>query len=352
MNTSHAKPASLPTTYAASSRDGLLEGLIVDGSRGQYAVETETATYRCTIRGRLRKQLDYTKSKGGGQRVQRVHVNVHDPVAVGDRVRIRPVGGTTGVIEEVVARAGGAFSRRDPDAGRGTLTSVAGLDQLIAVFAAREPAPHLRLLDRMIAVAEPQGLEVLVCLNKCDQGVAPWLAARLEVYRALGYRVLRTSATSGEGVAELREALAGRTSAFVGPSGAGKSSLLNAVQPGLALAVSSVSASTGKGRHTTTSARLCRLDGPHGGYIADTAGIRALALPPGSAGELARSFREFHPYQAQCHLSDCTHVHEPGCAVRTAVQTGTIDGERYASYRGLVASETSRDDTMGDIHHT
>jgi ribosome biogenesis GTPase len=265
-----------------------------------------------------------------------------DPVALGDRVRVLPTGGDSGVIEQVVARAGGAFTRRDPNAGAGNLalTTVAGLDQLIAVFAAREPAPHLRLLDRLLVLAESQSIVALICLNKVDQQPDDWLLERLEVYRAMGYPVVMTSAATGTGTSELRGRLAGHTSAFVGPSGVGKSSLLNAVQPGLALRVSAIGETTHKGRHTTTGTRLVALDDGDG-YIADTAGIRALALGAASLHHLDACFREFAPYLGQCRLSDCTHLHEPDCAIHAAVVDGTLDSERYESYGKLFAEKST-----------
>jgi len=136
-------------------------------------------------------------------------------------VRVLATGGGNGVIEEVIARAGGAFTRADPNAGRSQIRSVAGLDQMIAVFAAREPAPHLRTLDRFLALAESQEIEAAICINKVDLGVEPWLTERLAAYRAIGYPVLETSAELGIGLAALREQLAGRTSALLGPSGVG-----------------------------------------------------------------------------------------------------------------------------------
>jgi ribosome biogenesis GTPase len=266
-------------------------------------------------------------------------VREHDPVAVGDRVRVLPTGGDTGVIEQVIARAGGAFTRRDPNAGAGNLalTTVTGLDQLITVFAAREPAPHLRLLDRMLVLAESQSIATLICLNKVDQQPEAWLLERLEVYRAIGYPVVMTSAATGAGLRELRGYLSGRTSAFVGPSGVGKSSLLNAVQPGLAQRVSAIGETTHKGRHTTTGARLVALDDAEGGYLADTAGIRALALGVSSLSHLDTCFREFAPYLGRCRHSNCTHLREPDCAVRAALTTGRLDSERYESYSKLFA---------------
>ena len=328
--------ASDSRSQTSGSAASLLEGLVVDGSRGQYRVETTAGTVTCVIRGRLRKQLIYPTSQSTRKGVRKVEVKVHDPVAVGDRVRVLLTGGGTGVIEEVVARAGAAFTRGDADPGRGALTTVAGLDLMVAVFAAQNPEPHLRMLDRFLVVAEAQDVAALICLNKVDLGVAPWLSERLAVYRDIGYDVLETSAEHGAGVAELRARLAGHISALLGPSGVGKSSLLNALEPELGLRVSAVSTSTNKGRHTTTSTRLVPLAGPAGGYLADTAGIRALALSPSALARLDTCFREFRQYLGDCHLSDCTHAQEPGCAVRQALRERRVDRQRYDSYLRLL----------------
>ena len=316
---------------------GIIEGLIVEGSRGMYRVETAEGPLLCSIRGRLRKQFTYAKSGQTSARhsVKSVKVQAHDPVSIGDRVRVLPSGGGEGTIEEVVARAGGSFSRADPDKGRGRLTSIAGLDQLIATFATQDPTPHLRLLDRLLILAEAQDLAAAICIGKLDLGLEPWLAARLEVYRGLGYPVYLVSAQTGEGVAELRDALAGSTSALLGPSGVGKSSLLNAIQPGLGQKVGAIGMTTNKGRHTTTGTRLFPLDGPAGGYLADTAGFRSLALSADALDRLDWCFREFRPYLDECGHNDCSHLHEPNCAVRAALSAGKIDPERYDSYRRL-----------------
>jgi ribosome biogenesis GTPase len=203
---------------------------------------------------------------------------------------------------------------------------------MILVFAAREPTPHPRLLDRFLVLAEAQRVPAIVVINKVDLGVEPWLAERLTMYRGLGYPVIQASAATGEGVAELRQRLAGRVSALLGPSGVGKSSLLNALQPELGQRVSAVGATTHKGRHTTTGTRLCPLEGPEGGYIADTAGIRALALAGGAIAALDRCFVEFQPLLGGCHHRDCAHLTEPGCVIRAAVRTGNVDRARYESY--------------------
>jgi ribosome biogenesis GTPase len=318
--------------FPAATEPALAEGLIVSGSRGLYDVQTPDGLLRCTIRGRLRKQLEYPESNGKHRSVRNARVKEHDPVAVGDRVRALPTGDGTGVIAEVIARAGGSFTRGDPDRGQGRLTTIAGLDQMILVFAAREPTPHLRLLDRFLVLAETQRAPATIVINKVDLGVESWLAERLALYRTLGYPVIQASAATGEGVAELRQCLAGRVSALLGPSGVGKSSLLNALQPELAQRVSAVGTTTHKGRHTTTGTRLCPLEGPEGGYIADTAGIRALALAGSATAALDRAFVEFRPLLGDCHHRDCAHLTEPGCAIREAVRVGAVDRARYESY--------------------
>jgi ribosome biogenesis GTPase len=318
--------------------DGLLEGLIVDGSRGQYRVETQQGDFLCTIRGKLRKELEYPESTGARQSVRKVKVREKDPVAIGDRVALLPTSGGAGVIERVLARSGGSFTRGDPDPGGGALTSVASLDQLVMVFAAREPTPHLRLLDRFLVIAEAQELTAVICINKADLAVPSWLRERLAVYRQIGYPVVLASAEHGEGLDELRARLTGRVSAFVGPSGVGKSSLLNALQPDLGQRVRAIGETTHKGRHTTTGARLFPLE--CGGYVADTAGIRSLAVSSHET-RLDFCFPEFRPYLGTCRLADCTHIHEPGCAVLAAVEARTLDAERYDSYCRLLTGEAA-----------
>jgi ribosome biogenesis GTPase len=157
------------------------------------------------------------------------------------------------------------------------------------------------------------------------------------LYTEIGYRVIYTSANDRHGVDELREALINKISAFAGPSGVGKSSLLNAVQPGLGLAVNEVSTAINKGKHTTVTREMFALDG--GGYVADTPGWRALALWDTSPEEIDAYFPELAPLVSDCQFSDCTHVHEPGCAVRAALDAGKIHAERYESYLKLRAGQ-------------
>lgn len=346
-NTSSREP-KITSVRPESDRERLIEGLIVDGSRGQYRVEAPQGTFVCTIRGRLRKELTYPESTSAHRRVRDVKVIAKDPATVGDRVRILPTGGATGVIEEVIARTGGSFTRDDPKRGGGNLTTVAGLDQLVLVFAARDPEPHLRLLDRLLVLAEAQEVAVLICVNKADLGLSSELTSQLEVYRRIGYTVVLASAAEGRGIEELSAHLEQRVSAFVGPSGVGKSSLLNAIQPELAQRVGSVGATTHKGRHTTTGSRLFALDGPRGGYIADTAGIRTLGFFDGTIDRLDACFREFRPYLGGCRLADCRHLTEPDCVIREAARRGEIAPARYESYRRLASGADGVPESHGD----
>jgi ribosome biogenesis GTPase len=186
------------------------------------------------------------------------------------------------------------------------------------------------MLDRFLVIAEKQSIPAIVIANKIDLvGLA---AARQSFghYEPLGYPVFYTSARSGEGVERLRYQLTGKVSVFAGPSGAGKSSLLNWLLPELELAVREVSRATRKGRHTTVVREMFHL--PSGGYIADTPGLKALALWDILPEELDGYFPELRQRVAQCPFSDCTHIHEPGCAVRAAVEQGEVHEQRYNSY--------------------
>lgn len=332
--------ATIETSQAPEhSGADLVEGLITEGSRGRYRVEGPHGALWCVVRGRLRKELTYPVSTSARRTAQTVKVIQRDPVAIGDRVQARPTGGGEGVIERIVTRADAAsISRDDPDPDGRKLTAVRGIEQIVAVFAAREPEPHLRLADRFSVLAEAQGATFILCVNKADQGIEPWLRERLSVYTRIGYEVVETSAATGEGVERLRTLLTGRVSALTGPSGVGKSSLLNALEPGLALRVSAVSDSTGKGRHTTTGARMVPLSGEAGGWLADTAGIRALSL--GKMSDLRKYFREFRNVRGSCGFGNCQHLSEPGCAIIAAAQSGAIDLQRYDSYRRLVGAGT------------
>ncbi len=302
-----------------------IEGLIVKAISGFYTVVlADGSEVICRLPGRLKQEWQQSGL-----------------AAVGDRVNISLIEGedeAAGLVEEILPRRN-ALSRSRPVAHSRQLASdqeqvlVANIDQVIFVFSLRKPATNLRKLDRMLVVTEKEGLPAVICVNKIDLGSESEARAEFQVYADIGYPLLLTSARTGAGVAELAALLQGKISVLAGSSGVGKSSLLNAVQPGLGLKISQVSKATEKGLHTTRFAELIPLE--RGGYVADTPGIRGWALYDIEPDELDGYFREIAPLVAHCQFSDCTHEHEPGCAVQAAVKAGKIAAERVESYHRL-----------------
>lgn len=295
-----------------------LHGLILKAQSGFFTVETGQGLFVCRLRGKLKQG----RHRG-------------DIAAVGDRVQITVLPDGSGVIEKVEERQR-AIVRLDPrPQGEYQQVLLANPDQAVFVFACAHPAPRLRMLDRFLVIAEKQRVPALIVANKTDLVKDPQEIFGL--YETIGYRVLYTSTQTGSGIDELHEALKGKISALAGPSGAGKSSLLNAIQPGLGLAVREISAAMDKGKHTTVARQLFPLEG--GGYVADTPGWKSLALWDTQPEELDAYFPELRHLVAHCQFSDCTHIHEPGCAVRRALEEGTIHPQRYDSYLRLRAGE-------------
>ncbi len=211
---------------------------------------------------------------------------------------------------------------------------VANVDQLVAVVSLVEPVLKPHLIDRYAACAQLGGLTPVVCLNKADlvppEAVQPLIGA----YSQLGVTCFLTSVHTGLGLDRLRRVLADRSTVIAGQSGVGKSSLLNAIQPGLGLRVREVSDVNQKGKHTTTTAQLLKLD--IGGYVVDTPGVRQLALWNVQPGEVEGFFPEFRPFVPLCPFPDCTHTHEAGCAIKRAIARRQIAERRYVSYLGLL----------------
>ncbi len=289
------------------------KGLIVRTQSGFFTVKTETGYYACRLRGRLKQ----------GPREG-------DVAAIGDWVWITRLDAETGMIEVIEPRHS-MISRMAPQPqGEYQQIIIANPDQAFFVFACAEPEPRLGMLDRFLVISEKQNLPAIIIANKVDLVEIERARSLFGHYVTLGYEVIYSSAKTGQGLDVMKERLFGNISVFAGPSGVGKSSLLNSIQPGLGLAYQEISGATSKGRHTTVFRELFPVEG--GGYVADTPGLKALALWDIEPEELDAYFPEMRPLVESCQFSDCTHVHEPGCAVLSAVELGEIHPRRYQSY--------------------
>ena len=274
------------------------EGIVIQSNGGFYYVEAADAVYTCRARGIFRKQ---------GM----------TPVA-GDRVTISVEEDGTGVLESVLERKNSLV--RPP---------VANVDLLVLVASVCQPKTNTLVLDKMIAVAEKKGICPIIVINKSDLGDPSALET---IYRSTGIEWFTVSAKDPATLEPLRRRLAGQISVFAGNSGVGKSSILNGIDPSLALSTGEISQKLGRGRHTTRTATLYHLAE---GYLVDTPGFSSLDLEmvePIYKEELPYCFREFETYEGTCRFAGCAHYKEPGCSVRQAVETGEIAQSRYDSY--------------------
>ncbi len=277
----------------------MYSGLILQSIGGFYYVETADGIYECKARGAFRKERITPLS--------------------GDRVTITASTDGVGTIEEIQPRRNSLV--RPP---------IANVDHLAIVASVTEPKPNLLLLDKLIAIAENNGIEPLVVITKSDLDDTAELE---EIYRKAGLPLFTVTNTVAESAASLKAFLAGKITAFTGNSGVGKSSLLNVIDPTLCRETGEISKKLGRGRHTTRSVTLFPLSG--GGYLADTPGFSALDIEhtqPIDKDDLFDCFCEFEPYFGKCRFTGCSHVHEPDCAIRVAVEAGEIARSRYESY--------------------
>jgi ribosome biogenesis GTPase len=280
------------------------EGRVVAVHGRHYRVESALGRHDCVTRGK----------KGG--------------LACGDRIRFRPTGADTGVIEASLPRANLLYRS---DAFRAKLLA-ANLDQVFVVTAAR-PTPNLALLDRCLVAAEAAGIAAHIVLNKADLVEASTtLATQLQAYAGLGYDLLSLSAKAD--VTPLAERLAGRTSILVGASGVGKSTLVNALVPEAEIVTQAISEVLDSGKHTTTHTRLYHL--PNGGALIDSPGMQEFGLRHLSTTDLQRAFPEFRGLESGCRFYNCQHLREPGCAVLAALEHGDILPARWQTYRMLI----------------
>jgi ribosome biogenesis GTPase len=308
------EPADMP----AADPGTCLRGRVLRVHGLASVVETDDGRqFRCAVRRLLRT----------------LSTDERNIVTTGDRVWFRPAPDDEGLIERVEPRHG-LLTR----ASRGREhVLVANVDQAVIVLSLVEPDLKPHLIDRYLASAEQGGIAPVLCLNKADLVDPVPYQPLIGLYSQLGIPTLLTSAATGLGIGRLRERLRGRQTVFSGQSGVGKSSLLNAVQPGLALHVREVSEQNQKGRHTTTTAQLLRLD--FGGWVVDTPGIRQFQLWDIRPEEVEGFFPEFRPFVPLCAYPDCTHTHEDRCAIKQAVRRRQISGQRYISYLGMFSGD-------------
>ncbi len=271
---------------------------------GFYYVRVGDTLFECSLRGRFRKEKQN--------------------VITGDRVKINILKDDKGVIEEILPRDSQLI--RPP---------IANVEQVIIIMAVRDPNPDLKLLDRLLILAQAAEISPALCFNKAELVERSQVEEMAHIYLSLGYPVVITSALEGWGLDDLRRLLLDKVSVFAGPSGVGKSSLLNALQPGLALKTGQVSDKIGRGKHTTRHVELLPLE--IGGLVADTPGFSTLYLPEITPEELGTFFPEIQEYQGGCRFKGCLHHNEPQCGVKDALEAGEIDNRRYQHYLELLA---------------
>ena len=298
---------------------GTERALVLQGTGGVWQVRTDGGETRSvSLRGRLKKE--------SGDAIK---------LAVGDDVILeRDERGSAWAITGIEPRRS-KLARRAPGGGHGERVIAANIDQVIIVFAAANPEPHPRMLDRFLVIAEGNDLKARIIINKIDLVDVDATRERFADYTRAGYPLHFTSVKRGDGLEEVREALSNRVSVLSGPSGVGKSSLMNTLFPGLNLRVGEISESVNKGRHTTVGAMLHPL--PGGGAVVDTPGLREVGMWGLDPAALDVCFPELRPYLDNCRFRDCTHAVEPGCAVRAALEAGEVSQARWESYLKLRA---------------
>lgn len=279
-----------------------MQGKIIKGIAGFYYVHVvESGLYECKAKGIFRKE----KMK---------------PL-VGDVVEIDVLDDMEkkGNIIEILERRNELIR-----------PAVANIDQALVVFAVTKPKPHFNLLDRFLIMMESKGIPVVLCFNKKDIATEPEIQELKDIYEKCGYQIVFTSAVEEENTEELKELLQGKTTAIAGPSGVGKSSLINIFQPNANMETGSISEKIERGKHTTRHSELIWIE--DNTYIMDTPGFSSLYTNEFEKEELKYYFTEFSEYEGQCRFLGCDHIHEPGCAVKQALEEGKIHSVRYENY--------------------
>ena len=279
-----------------------MQGKIVKGIAGFYYVHVvESGLYECKAKGVFRKE--------------KIKPLVGDLVEIDILDQEEKKGNIVDVLErknELIRPA------------------VANVDQALVVFAVTKPKPHFNLLDRFLIMMESKGIPVILCFNKKDIATEPEIEKLKEIYESCGYQMIFTSAVENENIEEVKQLLRGKTTVIAGPSGVGKSSLINIFQPNVQMETGSISEKIERGKHTTRHSELIWIE--NGTYIMDTPGFSSLYTNEFEKEELKYYFTEFAPFEGQCRFQGCDHVHEPGCAVKAAIEEGKIHTVRYENY--------------------
>lgn len=279
-----------------------MKGKIIKGIAGFYYVSAEDELlYECRAKGIFRK--DGVKP------------------LVGDEVTIEVLNG-----EERTGNITGILPRRNEL----IRPAAANVDQALLIFAVDHPKPNFILLDRFLVMMGRAGIPVTICFNKVDVADQKESTFLYQTYVSCGYQVLLTSALERKGMEELQKFLKGKTTVVAGPSGVGKSSLTNLMQTEVRMETGEISRKLGRGRHTTRHAQLIKVEKDT--YLMDTPGFSSLYLEEMEKEELKNYFAEFGPYDGKCRFLGCAHIHEPGCAVKEALEDGKISRLRYEDY--------------------
>lgn len=307
-----------------------MEGRVVRNTGSFYVVEPSDggAPVNCKVKGSFR-------IKG---------IRTTNPVAVGDIVTFcMPDSDDTPAYITAIHPRRNYIIRRASNLSKESHIIAANIDLALLVVTLAEPVTSTTFIDRFLATARAYDVEAVLAINKADiltgDDDREYLDAVTYLYRSIGYKVIIVSARTGEGIDELRQLLKGKVTLFSGNSGVGKSTLINALIPGLGLKTAEISQSHGTGMHTTTFSELFHLPGDDGGCIIDTPGVRGFGTVDFDKHEVAHYFPELFEISQNCRFGNCTHTHEPGCAVRQALEDNLIAPSRYASYLSILEDE-------------
>lgn len=291
-----------------------IEGVVISSTGSWYRVSTKNGDIDCRIRGRLRL-------KG---------IRSTNPVVVGDRVVVEPDDESSAIVEILPRR--NYIIRRASNLSKESHIIGANIDRALLIVTLHSPSTPVEFVDRFLVTCEAYNVPVTIVLGKADTLVGEHEAEAEEftaIYRDAGYDIVRLSSTMGEGIDEIRELLKGHTTLIAGNSGVGKSTLVSTIDPALDIRTGEISESHHKGKHTTTFSTMYRIDD---GYIIDTPGIKGFGLIDIDSKELCRYFPEMMRLAPDCRFYNCTHTHEPGCAVQEGVKQGIVAWSRYESY--------------------